>query len=255
MSDKNNKEKKKTGNSVAGSLKHLETKRRQVFKPILDNPFTQSNIWPFVEPTIANNIIELLCALLNKIGTYNKALKQAKSSQKLSTSKPVAPSLSEEVTIGFNSTVLALEKQASINRLKLYNKKPKKLTKGKTLKYIFVTKYDITPPLLTKSFPVLSYTASASKEDRVKLIQLPRGSMGRLSAALDLENTGIIGITAYIREAKALYELIDQNIKDVEVPWLDGLLDGKMPDFIKPSIKMLETSAPIFSKNNKTNAS
>ena len=50
--------------AASSSLKSQEAKRKQVFRPILDNSFTQSNQWPFIEPTIANDIVDLLEVLL-----------------------------------------------------------------------------------------------------------------------------------------------------------------------------------------------
>ena len=59
-----------------------------------------------------------------------------------------------------------------------------------------------------------------SAEDRVKLIQLPRGSLERLSKALGVDRVGIFGLTKDTEGAQPLFDLINENVKDIEAPWL-----------------------------------
>ena len=116
---------------------------------------------------------------------------------------------------------------------------------------MFVAKFDISLALLLSPFPVLSYTASWSEGRRVKLVQLPKGSMAKLSSALKLENVSIIGIRANLSLASHLYELVDSNILDVEVPWLEGYLTGTASSYFAPPLaKVLATSAPVQAKKN-----
>ncbi|ODV79541.1 uncharacterized protein CANTADRAFT_20848 [Suhomyces tanzawaensis NRRL Y-17324] len=240
---------------ATGSLKDMERKRRQVFKPVLDNPFTQSSLWPFVEPEIAGTIVDSLSAILSGLGSYNRTVQEAARLDKGSKQTPPEPEIKQHITIGFNSTVEALEKQASIHRHRLTTKKHKPGKQGRYLKYVFVTKYDITPAVLTNHFPVLAFTASSSTENKVKLVQLPRGSMAKLSEVLHMENTGILGFEAHIKEAQFLFKYVDEHIKDVEVPWLDGLFDPDNGDFFsKPALSFLSTSAPILPKKNDQKA-
>ncbi|KAG7663855.1 POP3 [[Candida] subhashii] len=221
----------------ASSLKEIEKKKKIIFKPILDNPYTQSNLWPFIEPSIGSNILQLLEVLLSPIGKYNSLDKDNKS-------KINPPDIINEVKYGFNSIVEQLELQAKHFRGILINKN---IEQKKVIKYLFVCKYDITPTLLTSMFPVLSYTSSKDGQNRVKLIQLPRGSMEKLSLALNVSNTGIIGITeCELREAKPLFDLININVKDVEVPWLQGLFDPEAnPQFAAPALRHISISAPV----------
>lgn len=257
--EKSDKPKEKGGASK-GSLKEAAQKRRQVFKPILDNPYTQSNLWPEVRPQDATNIEQLLCLHLSPLGRFNEALKESKSKlvDKDRGLLPDQPSIASEMTIGFNSTVKALEEQASVHRMKLKNIKKHKESdntiKKAYIKYVFVAKSDIRPPLLIQSFPTLAFTASKSAEDRVKLVELPKGAMNRLSDSLKIPNTSIIGMTENVKEAGSLYNMIESNITDVKVPWLESLFDNPenlRPLFHKPALKVLATSAPIASKKNK----
>lgn len=266
MSD-SRKNKPKASNAISGSLKDTEKRRRQVFKPILDNPYTQTKLWPFISPELSNTILEHLSQILSNLGYYNGLLAEAKnnSSSKIKTTD--IPEIRKEITIGFNSTIKALETQASRHRSRLVNRSKshkKQCTSDSApyIKYVFVAKYDITPSLLTNPFPVLAYTSSTSANDKVKLIQLPRGSMSRLSSILKIENTSILGLSDNIEQAQALYNIIESEVKDVEVPWLSYLLsenDQKVDQqvqgvFRKPAVKFLNTSAPIMARKNDQKA-
>lgn len=244
---------------LPGSLKDVEQKRRQVFKPILDNPYTQTNQWPEMDQKAATDILDLLCLLLLRVGKYSSILKEANEKKKVDKSHktPDAPAIQSQMTIGFNSTVKKLESQASCKmRHKSTTKKHKKLKvieNSTQLKYIFVAKSDIQPALLTQSFPVLSFTASESLGNRIKLVELPKGAMNKLSESLNMKNIGIIGLTNNAKEAKPLYDLVNLNITDIDIPWLSGIFDESANInnlFHKPAVKMLLTSAPIIPKKN-----
>ncbi|RCK64543.1 Ribonucleases P/MRP protein subunit POP3 [Candida viswanathii] len=192
---------KSSAKATSSSIKAHEAKKRLVFRPILENPYTQSNVWPFIQPELGSDIVALLESLLKNP--------------------------SPEVYRGFNQTVAALEKQAAYNRGKLSDPVPQ-------IKYVFVCKFDISPAILTSMFPVLSVTASRSADDMVKLVQLPRGSIEKLG-------DGIIGLTPNLERAKSLYDLVDEKVKDVDVPWLNGIFDKEVP-FEVPKVKQIQTS-------------
>lgn len=260
MSDnKNNKG--KASNAISGSLKDTEKRRKQIFKPILDNPYTQTKLWPFIAPEVSSAILEHLGQILSNLGSYNELLAESKASDKPKI-RNQTPEIRKQITIGFNSTIGALEAQASKHRQRISNTTGSKKRKHDTdtdpyIKYVFVAKYDVTPAMLTNPFPVLAYTSSKSAVDRVKLIQLPRGSMSRLSSILKIENTCILGLSNDIDTARALYEILESDVKDVEVPWLNGLFPESVPEnslFRKPAVKFLSTSAPIMSKKNDQKA-
>lgn len=207
MSDKTN---------TANSLKEREKRKRQVLKPILDNPFTSVN-WPFIEPEKAEIILEHLCLILKQISTY-------KENVKTSTKTPPPPEVMNKVVLGFNETISALEKQA-------------KSQHENTISYVLVCKYDLQPSILTQHFPVLSYTASKGSKSSVKLVQLPRGSIEKISEAVG-ETVGIIGLMSGIPHSEALTEVLDL-ISDVEVPYLES------QEFQKLQVKFISTSMPI----------
>lgn len=247
----------------SGSLKDLEQKRREVFKPILDNPYTKGTEWPSVSPQISKSILDYLLQLLSSYGEHRR-VSSSKTGQKL---PPHA--LEEKVTIGFNSTVKALENQAAPNREKLLQSSRRKTSKGDEkreketknakgssklteksnpyVKYVFVAKSDVTSPLLTSCFPLLTFSASKSLNNRVKLVELPRGALEKLGKVLHEEKPCFISLTSDWAEAQSMFKLIDANVSDVQVPWLEGIFsDGKISAvYEKPAIQFLKTSAPI----------
>ncbi|KAG5420900.1 POP3 [Candida metapsilosis] len=196
-------------NAAPTSLKARSNKKNQVVKALLDNPYTQSNTWPFVTPSVAKDLLDLMDAVLDRNTPF--------------------------LHHGFNSTVETLERQAANNR-------GKHKDSVKQIKYLIVCKYDITPQLLTSMFPVLCFTASKDASDMVKLVQLPRGSMERISKITGT-STGILGLSNDIASAEPIYKLIDENVKDIDIPWLRGIFEspGK---FYQPQVKQLPVKAP-----------
>lgn len=236
----------------AGSLKDLEVRRREVFKPILDNPYTKGYEWPETDSETSKTITEYLTQLLSGYGKY---LEVQKTGDK---TKVERPEICDKLTLGFNSTVKKLEDQAAPNREKLFGEKQRKRRKVQKqnksagsesyVKYVFVTKSDISTPLLTNSFPLLTFCASRTLEDRVKLVELPRGSMAKLLKVLNTPNVGVLSLAEDWKEGKAMFDLINSRVRDVDVPWLLSMFDDN-PNlgfgYEKPMIRFLKTSAPI----------
>lgn len=238
-----------------------EIKRRDVLKPVLDNPYAAGSEWPQLESAVASQILDHLTSSLSQYGKYLELTKNEKNLEKL----PPKPIVADKITMGFNSTVKKLELQAAPNRDKVMGKRKKNSkeegvkrvktgpeetseTASSYVKYVFIAKSDIYPTILTECFPLLTFSASRSLKDRVKLVELPKGAMSRLSTCLNTENTGIISLEEDWAEGRALYDLIDKYVVDVEVPWLAGIFDCGIPlepVFQKPRIKFLKTSAPI----------
>ncbi|GEQ72971.1 hypothetical protein JCM33374_g6659 [Metschnikowia sp. JCM 33374] len=232
----------------SGSLKDLEQRKREVFKPLLENPFSKGAEWPPVERSTAETIMECLTQVLSGYGSY---LEMKKSDKRKAMQEH---ELAGKITIGFNSTVKKLEEQAKPNRARLLGKastikKPKTEKTGeKYVKYVFVAKSDISTTLLTSCFPLLTFAASASAHDRVKLVELPRGASNRLSDVLRTENVSILSFEAGWKGGKLLFDVVNSSVGDVAVPWLEGLFDdspASAPRYEKPNIKFVKTTVPI----------
>lgn len=229
---KDTKAQNKGSSSVMGaanSLKEREKRRRQVFKPVLDNPYTQVN-WPFIEPQRGEDIRELLIDTIKPIGVYNEVLKRIEADKSIP--PPQRPEILDQVKIGFNDTTSTLESLAKRHQHPL------------PLGYVFVCKYDISPRILVQHFPVLTYTASKGANSHIKLIQLPKGSAQRLSEALNISDTTILGVSINSPLSKTD---IFNDIQDVSVPYLEHMKDL----YNKPVINFLSTTAPIGGKKNQ----
>lgn len=206
------------------SLKEREKRRKQVFKPVLDNPYTQVN-WPFVNPNTAADIRELLVNGLTPAGVYSKICKQAGDDANIKV--PEKPEVLNQITVGFNATTSALESLAKHHK----NSFP--------MGYIFVCKYDIPAKILVQHFPVLTYTASKGSNRSIKLVQLPKGSADILSKALNVTDTTILGVSIN-SDIFQTNSVLFNEIPDVIIPYLEGVDIYK-----KPVINYLSTSAPV----------
>lgn len=205
-----------------------------------------------IDPETSKIITEYLVQLLSGYGKYVELQKSG--------NKDTAeiPEICDQMTLGFNSTVRKLEDQAAPQREKLLSGESKKRTKKQRntggsvpasyTKYVFVAKSDISTPLLTQGFPLLTFCASRSLSDRVKLVELPRGSMNKLLKTMNTPNVAVLSLSEDWKAGKAMFDFINARVVDVEVPWLENIFDdnsGVGVGYEKPVIRFLKTSAPI----------
>lgn len=203
--------------AVRGSIKDLEQRKKEVLKPILDNPFTQGFEWPTVDRSTSARVLEWLTQLLPQHGHF---LKMKKSNAGNSDDNGIS-----KITIGFNSTVKKLEEQAAPMRDRIMKRTSTKSPSLSYVKYVFVARNDIGNPHLTSCFPLLTFTASRSLENRVKLVELPRGSMSKLLSVLQIDNVGILSFEEDWASGKPLFDFVCENVKDTPVPWLEYIFD------------------------------
>lgn len=217
-----------------GTIKAEEEKRRTVFKPILDNPYTKIT-WPTVEDS--ETILQLIVELLSPIGTHAEYIK------KNVFPLPDSPGISEFVSLGFNPTMELLEGQAQ----KIFHDGEFD-SEDDRLAIVFVCRSDIDSVLMTSHFPISCAAASSPEKSvpPVKLVQLPKGSMVSLSKSTGENNLGIIGLKSEAPGAKKIFELAE-NIDSVHVPWINDIKVGLKT----PVIKNLKTSAPVKVKKQK----
>lgn len=225
------KEQKEQRNTVhKGSIKGVEQKRKQVYKPVLENPYIRDDNWPYIDQELGQNVVDLLCRFLEPIGKYSRYLDKSDLQMEV-------PAIKDHITVGFNSTNQLLENLSKLNRGEI------KKTLSPKICMVFVCKVDITPALLVQHFPVLVRMAS-TKESPVKLVQLPRGSMAKLGSSLNRQSVGIVGVSLDSPGGNILQELVMEKVLNVSIPWLESL------NFQKPNIKLLVTSQPVLTKKN-----
>ncbi|KAK9469903.1 RNase P, subunit Pop3 [Lipomyces arxii] len=226
---------------MSSKRKDQSPARRTVFRPVLDNPHTRV-IWPEITPEDGKLFVELLCELLKPLATYKASKSKSKDA------KPDRPNFLHSVTLGFNPTTSCLQRQVS----EIYSQKsycvqtrlqtvPKRTHKSKPIVAVFVARSDITPPILVSHFPLLC----SSSATPVKLIQLPKLSMVKLSEAAGSE-LGIIGIKKDCPGADMIFSIL-ARVDDIEIPWVKA---GKV-SYESLKIKALTTTMPIGTEKDK----
>ena len=150
---------------------------------------------------------------------------------------PSLPEIASFITIGFNSTERCLEAAAqrcvpaSISKVvgtqDCHDKQM-------PLAAVFVDR-SAYPPMVLSHLPLLVVTASLSAplEPQIRLIALPNGAGARLSTALHIPRTAIIGLGRDALGARALVNFIRDHIDRIEVPWL---LDTREVNYLPVSI-------------------
>ena len=142
---------------------------------------------------------------------------------------PPLPVIASFLTIGFNSTERCLEAAAqscvpaSISDAVGIQDIQDKQT---PLAAVFVDRSDY-PPLVYSHLPLLVATASQNTplEPQIRLIALSKGAGTRLSAALHIPRTAIIGLGRDAPGARSLVNFIQDKVAPIEVPWLLGVLE------------------------------
>lgn len=172
---------------MSGSLKSLEkkiAKRRQVYKPVLDNPFTnEAHLWPHVhdQPLIWQLVQS---SILNKLAHMQ--------------SKEEYP---WELYTDFNDIVQYLSSDRG-------NSDPV---------YLFVCNKDPGVPLaLLQQIPLLCYMAPMP----VKLVQLPRSA---LPAFKTVSKYGLLLLRCDDRVDRKFVSQVDRNVDPLQFPWLSAV--------------------------------
>ncbi|CAN6622649.1 hypothetical protein TRVA0_009S00650 [Trichomonascus vanleenenianus] len=213
-----------------GALKAEEEKRRTVFKPVLENPYTKI-VWPEVSESDGHSMVELLVSLLAPIGEYQSYV------NKKVNPLPDPPTIANSLTLGFNPTNAAVEDQIQLAQ---------KGTKIEGVKAIFVCRSDVSTSLVVSHFPVLCAAGSITCGKSIKLIQLPKGSLGQLSNATGRTDPFVIGLRELTDgPGGALFGLVEK-IAPVNVPWIH-----EVAQFQLPAVRNVKTTAPIKVKQNQ----
>ncbi|KAI5957383.1 POP3 [Candida jiufengensis] len=209
---------KTSDKAMGSSIKAKNNKKKQVFKALLENPFTSNN-WPFIQPKDSEDILTIFKVLI-------KPYFEKESSDTKEIKSP-----NNGIYFGFNSIVEALERQAA-------NFRGKHKDSIEPIKYVLVCKNDL-PSVMIELLPTLCFTASKNKDDRVKLVQLPKGSMKVLSYSVNKSKCGIVALNKR-KEFESLTSLIDK-IDDIDIPWLNELFNTPT-QFFPPKVSTNNTN-------------
>ncbi|KAK9241306.1 hypothetical protein V1525DRAFT_368399 [Lipomyces kononenkoae] len=239
-----------------------EQKRRTVYRPVLDNPLTKV-LWPPVSADDGKLFVDLLCSILQPVSTYIDQKTKIKWHKKKSScasvegeqvQKPLRPEVLNYLTFGINPTTIALEAQTSSVYAQssyvtpaLPTTAPSSRRKRKNpITAVFIARSDITPAILLSHFPLLCTSSSSP----VKLVQLPKGSMGLLAQSTGIPGLGIVGIRQDCPGASMLFNGLER-IDEVVIPWAKFSGGGNVYQTL--NVKQVITSAPLMNGSSKKN--
>ncbi|KAK9477399.1 RNase P subunit Pop3-domain-containing protein [Lipomyces japonicus] len=230
MMSSNQKLQSRSANSTPRRDALVKTKRRTVYRPVLDNSYTRI-IWPTVNPEDGTVILDLLCDVLQPIKVFTSEC--AKKNLQTNESALVRPPTLSYVTLGLNATTRALESQTRTT----LSKRRKSSLPSRRLVAVFVARTDILPAILYSHFPILCQQSNTP----VKLVQLPKHSMDRISDAVGISDVGIVGIREEFFNALTLLDVVNGKVGDITLPW-EKLDDCSL------NVKQIITTAPLVEK-------
>ncbi|MCJ1436389.1 hypothetical protein MMC27_005768 [Xylographa pallens] len=154
---------------------------------------------------------------------------QTLSEQNRLSNGPPEPEVASFLTVGFNSTERALEAASHNNIARSFSSTSTASSEDRFLQMvaIFVDRADQTHALYAH-LPLLISTASFNLplDTKIRLVALPRGATGRLSAALHIPRASMIGLHSGAPSAAPLVDFVRKHVSTIEVPWLMRLREG-----------------------------
>lgn len=207
-----------------------DVKRRQMFKPLLSNPYTPRQKWIKIDP--ADQILVLECLtrqVLTPIAKWNLLSKEEQEKEIQKEQADPKYCLFKDrlfITLGYNAIMKKLEDKVQQN---IGNKKVKSGV-------LFVSKAEMASPLLYHHLPMLCALAG------IKLIQLPKDSSSKLGNSVNLKTAISIVLIDdnLIKQNKSLNDIMD-NVELVNAGILNHLKSTKLD----MNVKFLITDAPI----------
>ena len=143
---------------------------------------------------------------------------------------PPKPEILDGLTVGYNSTQRALEAQVRLAKRDANDHKEASESRPtqsvvdhpRRLAAVFVDR-SAQPKIMYSHLPLLvSASASPSSEDAaVWLVPLPNGSEEKLSTALNIPRTAILGIYENATGARPLLNLVREKVPVVDPSWLE----------------------------------
>ena len=155
---------------------------------------------------------------------------RALSQQNELNNAPLEPEVASFVTVGFNSVERALEAACHYRMTRSFSSTPAAPSGNRfpEMVAIFVDRVDQAHALYAH-LPLLVSTSSFSLPlaTKIRLVALPRGATGRLSAALHIPRASMIGLHSGAPNTAPLVDFVRKHVSTIEVPWLKRLQEGK----------------------------
>lgn len=211
--------------------KASEQKRRQIFKPLLSNPYTPRQKWIKIDHADQSLVLECLTKqVLSPMGRWNLLSKEDQAKEVERENADPNYTLFKDrllITLGYNSIMKKLEDRVQNNM--------RDNDHGES-GVLFVSKGDMATPLLYHHLPMLCALAG------VKLIQLPKNSSAKIAQSVNsITDVSIIFIDdKLIAQNKSLHDIMS-SVELVNAGIMDDLKSTKLD----MKVKFLLTDAPI----------
>ncbi|KAF7784100.1 hypothetical protein Agabi119p4_265 [Agaricus bisporus var. burnettii] len=243
------------------------TERKVVFKGVLDNPHRVP--WPSVPPNVQNSILAHLVGILDGIADYQRARclrARARKKDSATTNDTLTdldtaawsepPPIFKSLIFGINAVTKYLETQIANCRLKtVFQSSTKDMEQASeehdTIRYLFVCRADIDPPILIDHLPHLVATYNVLRGSDVPptiLIPLPKGAETTLAQAVGVRRLAVLAIDKKFDVGNERLALANA-VPIVTAPWLSS---HPARTFVQTHIKQLRTTAPKDMKAAKT---
>ncbi|KAF7339330.1 Ribonucleases p mrp protein subunit pop3 kDa subunit [Mycena sanguinolenta] len=246
--------------------------KKVVFKSVLDSPLRVS--WPSVPINVQNTALACTLSLLDGISEYQSARgqqnKKRKRLEKDTTQKKrkietategyrcrptgppshASPQALSHLIIGLNAVtkrlddqIRSLRKAVSLNADSTSAPTPPPAP----IKVIVVCRADVDPQILIDHLPheVAAFN-SASPNDLITLIPLPKGAEAALARAVGLRRVTAIAMDCEMPGLATFTSILD-SIPTITAPWLTSLAASATPvlqQLIPTHVKQLRTTAP-----------
>ncbi|PBL00579.1 hypothetical protein ARMGADRAFT_915600 [Armillaria gallica] len=261
----------------ANPQKEKEKERKVVFKSVLDNPFRVR--WPSVPVNLQNLILSQVLLLVEGVSAHKPRERRDSSHRKKYGRKPKAdnntPTDTElsngdsgdppadvsdqadiplpspflkHLVVGINAVTKRLECQIQAARhtvvISSSGSTEESSEPPRPLKYIFVCRTDVDPPILIDHIPHLVASFNSCKpSEPIKLIPLPKGAEATLAESLSIRR---IAVFAFDNETAGLSALspILEAVPVISAPWFVPQSYASDKQIVPTHIKQVRTSAP-----------
>ncbi|KAF9041745.1 hypothetical protein BDZ89DRAFT_1060110, partial [Hymenopellis radicata] len=176
------------------------------------------------------------------------------SSTKLPNAHPPAPRIQKHLVVGINAVTKRLEYQIQKARHTVtVSTTPPSVPLTDlplpSIKYLFVCRADVDPPILIDHLPhlVASYN-SAKPSDPIKLVPLPKGAEFTLAECLSVRRVAAFAFDSEMNDLSTLAPLVE-SIESLTASWLVPIPTSA--PVIPTHIKQVRTSAPTNMKAAK----
>jgi len=274
----------------------INAEKKEIFKTVLDNPFHIE--WPTVQLDLQRQILAdllLMVGSLSEHGGDEKRQRPARVGRQrkrrkldphagkfsdhdhddMSTTPTAMPTTAvgstvkktsfpraRHLIVGINEVTKSLERQAKDTRHKFTVSDKGNITPvdiRPLIKFVFVCRADIDPPLLVAHLPHLvaacnscvhAQATSGESSNVVKVVPLPKGAELSLAEAIGFRRAAVLALESTTPNLSNLDSYLP-SIPTLVAPWLATASGLSCSSFVPTHVKQILTCAPVDMKAAK----